>query len=560
MHGPDAMARATEALGNAEWRVAADHFEHAIRDSGTPEALAGLGDALFLLGETRASVQYRERAYLEFRRAGDVEGAAESAFWLCLVNGSALGNVIAAQGWHARAVTVLGDRDAPVLRAWIDYCGAALTNDSETGRRLLETALSIGRTTGDRDLELSALAELGVVRVKLGEVSAGLRCVDEAMASVIGGEGTEIFTLVLSACSMLTVCELLGDVGRATAWTSAVDALMEAQNGCPYVFAECRIVHGRMLTIAGDWPEAELELTRAVAVSEGAFPGMKLRALASLAQLRTRQGRLEEASAMLEWASTSRRTALAQAELALRQGQPDATVALVERWLRAVPGTVEPPLHAGDLGLSVEMSDARALQVVAHLAAGDVASAAAAAAFLDAAESVGGHPLAVAHAALARGRIALAREETDAAVGQLEIAVERFDELGIPLETARARVELARALHAAHPVLATTEARAALDSFDRLGARGDADVAAELLRTWGTAGRHVPRSSARLTEREQEVLVLLSRGLTNPEIAVRLHIARKTAEHHVSSILTKLGARNRAEAVGQAMGVRAEGT
>jgi NarL family two-component system response regulator LiaR len=52
-----------------------------------------------------------------------------------------------------------------------------------------------------------------------------------------------------------------------------------------------------------------------------------------------------------------------------------------------------------------------------------------------------------------------------------------------------------------------------------------------------------------LTERELEVLALLAQGMPNKEIATKLVISERTAKFHVSSIMGKLGAANRTEAV-----------
>jgi DNA-binding CsgD family transcriptional regulator len=63
-------------------------------------------------------------------------------------------------------------------------------------------------------------------------------------------------------------------------------------------------------------------------------------------------------------------------------------------------------------------------------------------------------------------------------------------------------------------------------------------------------GAYAPQSAPGfdLTRREQDVLGLLTQRLTDPEIAERLFMSRRTASSHVPSILAKLGAANRHEA------------
>ncbi|GAA2734502.1 response regulator transcription factor [Streptomyces nogalater] len=66
----------------------------------------------------------------------------------------------------------------------------------------------------------------------------------------------------------------------------------------------------------------------------------------------------------------------------------------------------------------------------------------------------------------------------------------------------------------------------------------------------------------RLTEREREVLVLIAEGLSNTDIAARLHLSTGTVKDHVSAILTKLEVSGRVQAalLAQQAGLLAEGT
>ena len=101
--------------------------------------------------------------------------------------------------------------------------------------------------------------------------------------------------------------------------------------------------------------------------------------------------------------------------------------------------------------------------------------------------------------------------------------------------------------------------RQALSELQGLGACTTAGIVARQLRELGA--RDLPRgprptsraNAACLTTREMEVLELVAAGLTNPEIAASLYISRKTAEHHVSNILIKLGATTRTEAAAAAV-------
>jgi DNA-binding NarL/FixJ family response regulator len=152
-----------------------------------------------------------------------------------------------------------------------------------------------------------------------------------------------------------------------------------------------------------------------------------------------------------------------------------------------------------------------------------------------------------------RGRAAAAGMDPAAAREHLQTALATFSFLGMPFEVARTRQALAEALREQSPAVAEAEARAALAAFEDLEAGRAADAVAALLRELGVkAARRGPRGIGALTKREREILELLGKGLSNPEIAERLFLSRKTVEHHVAHVLGKLGLKNRAEAAAEA--------
>jgi DNA-binding CsgD family transcriptional regulator len=526
-----------EALAAADWEGACALLEQAAEFGETAEILDGLGEALQFGGEHARAIELKERAFAEYERRGLRAEAAELARWLAFLYASVHGNVAAANSWMARAESALEGVEECAAHGWLILDRAPWTSDASEREQFAAEAIEIARRYGDRDLEFDAMALLGEAHVASGRVAEGMSLLDQVMAAVAAGEIAGVGAVGEIYCRFLSACERAADVTRAEQWLGAVTRF-EAWGD--FVPPTCRTHYGGILIALGRWEEAERELLAAVRRFETGYRAERLFPLLRLAELRVRQGRFEEAERLLEGIDWHTRAKGSLARIALARGDLALAEDLVRLCLESTPPSDPncPPL----LGLLVEVQLARGDPVAADETLEQLAELASG--------SEGDRTRAVA--IMTKGKVRATRGDEQARA-DFQAALELFAGLGLTFEAAQARVALARVLASHAPAAAAVEARRAMDTFERLGAARDADAAASLLRELGAPGRTFPKGYGALTKRETEVLSLLAEGCSNAEIAERLYISRRTAEHHVARILSKLGLRNRAEAAAYAL-------
>jgi DNA-binding CsgD family transcriptional regulator/thioredoxin-like negative regulator of GroEL len=522
------------AMAAGNWRGARDAFSAVLEAAGVPEAFFGLASALFWLGDLAGTIANCEKAYAGFRRRGDLMFAAGAALSLVGYNKGYLGNTAAARGWLSRAARII-ESEVPELRGELLGATAYVTDDPVESEALARQAADIGRANGNSDLELMAMHAVGQALVQQGRTEEGMSLLDEAMAGVIGGEGGDPLTVAQMSCMTMVVCGSCFDLERATQWVQSLQSFID-RYGCPFLYAECRTYYGRVLFENGDWATAEALLTDAISMSRGVFAAPYAFASGTLAELRLAQGRVEDAARILRGVEGREEAAASVASVHLVQNEPSAAAAVLRRRLAAtspdrldVAALIE---LLGEAEIAMRDNDAAIERGRALVSLG----------------AVNNCDLIIAYGERLLGH-ALALTDVPAARTHLETALSAFAQAGVPYRAAQTRLLLAQVLGHGDREVAGAEARTALSVFEDLGADRDADAAAALMRDLGiSAARTGPRHMGRLTKREQQVLALLGEGLSNPQIAERLFLSRKTVEHHVARILSKLGLRGRAEA------------
>jgi ATP/maltotriose-dependent transcriptional regulator MalT len=513
-----------------------DRFDH----EGDPELQLQAAYLDYMTYDFTNALASAQAAYRGLRRQGRKRRAALAAAAVGRIYFEGLNNHAAARGWFARGRTMLLDEGDCVERGWVELglVGCSITDVGALATKAAE-AVKLARKFDDLDLECKALADHGLALVTLGRGLEGMELIDEAMAILSGGE-VHPFAAGQVSCCTLTACERIGDLARADAWLRVLAEVgtPEIEQRASILFAHCQVTYGSLLCQVGRWSDAEAALTLSLAAGRDGFYLHRAMARALLADLRIRQGRLQEAEQLLaacgdRWEAMPTRAKLHYVRREFEHAVSSVKQALRqigEDHVRAVP--LLALLANAEVGRGVFDAATRAAEQADHLARET------------------GSPVLIGEAALARGTVLAAVGNLSDAVDALVAGLHTVAPTEHLLIKGALHLALARLLAGHDSPAAVTEARTALEIFDRLNAP-EAEVCATLLRRLGAAVSYSPRPVvdplAPLSRREREVVQLLGPGFTNAQIGEKLFISPKTVEHHVSSILGKLGLRSRFE-------------
>lgn len=513
-----APAAARLAAARGAHREAAAQLERALRFAGRldPRERAELFEArsyeCFLTGELEPAIEAQERAVACRRSVGDAGKTGDALRSLSRLL-RFCGRIEGAEAVGTEALDVLV-AEAPGHELALAYNNLAhiraTADDADGTRTWAERALELGASLDDAEARAYALTNLGAADFLSGDLGGAER-LEQSLAIALA-EGLH---------------EIAGRAHVNLVWRPVqqrayriADRYLAA--GLEYCTAQgldlwrlfMVACQARLELDQGRWDEAE-ELAATCIRDPRSWPVPRVFALAVLGSLRARRGD------PAVWAPLDEAYAVAEPTGELQQIAPTAVARAEAAWLEGRPELVGETTERA-LALAI---DRRASWVIGDLACWRHRAG------IDEEIPVGTADLYVQQLS-----------------GNEEGAARRWTDLGCPYEAALALADANR------PELV----RRGLTALQELGARSAAAIVSQRLRARGVrALPRGPRAATRgnpgnLTTRQLDVLALVAEGMSNADIAARLFITEKTAAHHVSAILRKLGVRSRGEAAAAA--------
>ncbi len=532
---PDRLRLLEDARAAYEDRAwARSHAAFAEADAGGPigpSELALMATSAYMLGHVAEMLGLLERAHHAYLDAGDLLASARTGLWLA-TNLMSRGKIPQASGWVERCERLLADApEECVERGYLlmpQMLREVFAEQFGEVVRVAAEAAQVGRRFDDPDLTALAAQTQGRALLKLGRTDEGLRVLDEVMVTAASSRLSPMVT-GLVYCSVLEGCFESHAITRAATWTRELTDWCGSQPDLVAFNDRCLAHRSETLRLQGAWEEAVQEAERARAL--GARHQIAAQASYQLAEIHRMRGEFEQAAESYREVIRDGGDPMPGLAL-LRVAQGDAEAALVSLG-DAIADTEDPYHQVALLPAYVEIAIAAKHSTEAHDAAESLAQIATAT----------GADVHAAWAMRARGQVALADRRISQAVRNLRDAASLWRDLSVPYELARTRVDLGLALEArGDSEAAGAELEAARSVFDRLGAAPDIRAVDDHV--------HPPKTDwpGGLTDREVEVLRMLTSGATNRAIAADLIVSERTIDRHVSNIFTKLGVSSRSAA------------
>lgn len=519
-----------EAFVRRDWAAANSNLAAARAGSllatGDLDALAS---SAWWLGNVPESLAVSEELYRHLAADGDQSGAAMTAIELSL-RWSTRGDLTVASGWLNRARRMLAGREQDPAYGYLLYMEASMSLDfdADEGTTALAARAVDALSHGFQDPALVCFARVlaGLVLVRSGQTEAGFSELDEAMLPVLAGQVPPEWAGDIY-CTVVHVCNALGDFARMRAWTRALEQ-WTAGISSTFVYAHVTRVHElQLLSTEGEWDAALAEigpLSEKLATAHGWMAGAGFYELGEIRRLRGDSAGARDAyarsrgtgvepqpgEALLRYADGERHEALEQLRRALAESGP------LERVRLLLPAT--------------ELA----------LASGQQERAAAYCAELEQTAARFASPGLRAWASHAKALVLLSASRAQDALAAVDAAARIYREQ-------RARYGIARL----HEVAAACR----LQLGDLEAATADRATALAIYRQLGAVPDVRRLDSAApggLTAREAEVLGLISGGASNRQVAQALVISEKTVGRHLANIFVKIGVTSRTAAAGWA--------